>query len=347
MRTYYIGADVHSRFTEIAIECNGKIIRRETVRTAVSNILEVLSSLNGNKFMVIEEGTMADWLYRNIMPHVDDFIVSDPRRNRLVAVDGDKDDKIDAAKLAALLRGGFLKPIYHTDDPHRAEFKQWMRIYHGRVRDSVRMINKIRALCRLHGVNIPRQVIRNSQIRVLWLAELKNDVLLGQLNILLIGLNAAVTQVNHARRIISKYSKKYPIIAAWSQMPGIGIIRSATLFVYLDTPWRFPHKNNLWKYCGVGLQRTTSGTDRMGNPNPPKLRLAQAVNRPLKSAIFGAAVSVIHDRNNVFKSYYERMRYDGISTSNARHAVARKLLTVMWGMWKSNSQFDQTLIAKV
>ena len=89
MRVYYIGADVHSKFTEIAIEYNGNIIQREMVRTTVSDILEVLSSLNGKKFMAIEEGTMADWLYRNIKPHVDDFIVSDPRRNKLIASDGE------------------------------------------------------------------------------------------------------------------------------------------------------------------------------------------------------------------------------------------------------------------
>lgn len=346
MRKYYIGADVHSNFTEIAIEYNGNIILREMVRTTISTILEVLSPLKGEKIMAIEEGTMADWLYRNLKPHVDDFIVSDPRRNRLIASEGDKDDKIDAGKLAQLLRGGYLKRIYHTDDPHRAQFKQWMRIYHDRVHDSVRMINKIRALCRLHGVAIPRQVIRNNEVRTRWMAEHPNDILLGQLQVLWIGLDAATKQVHYAKRVISMYSKTYPIIAAWSDIPGIGIIRAATLFVYLDTPWRFRHKNKLWKYCGVGLQRTTSGTDRWGNANTAKLRLSQMVNRPLKSAICGAAVSVIHDHNNVFKVYYERMRYEGINVSNARHAVARKLLTVIWGMWKSNNPFDQTLVSK-
>jgi hypothetical protein len=34
---------------------------------------------------------------------------------------------------------------------------------------------------------------------------------------------------------------------------------------------------------------------------------------------------------------------DGIMPGDARHAVARKLLTVMWGMWKTNSRFDESL----
>ena len=38
------------------------------------------------------------------------------------------------------------------------------------------------------------------------------------------------------------------------------------------------------------------------------------------------------------------MLKDGIITSNARHAVARKMLTVMWGMWKTNGLFDEKIV---
>ncbi len=46
----------------------------------------------------MEEGPMAGWLYRNLNKKVDALIISDPRRNKLITSDGDKDDKIDAAK---------------------------------------------------------------------------------------------------------------------------------------------------------------------------------------------------------------------------------------------------------
>ena len=66
-------------------------------------------------------------------------------------------------------------------------------------------------------------------------------------------------------------------------------------------------------------------------------------NKRLKNAVMGAAISAIRHRDNIFKDDYERMVKDGITTSNARHAVARKLLTVMWGMWKNISRFDKSL----
>jgi len=91
--------------------------------------------------------------------------------------------------------------------------------------------------------------------------------------------------------------KKYDIIKLWGRLPGIGLIRATTLFAYLDTPWRFKQKNKLWKYCGVGLQRTTSGTDKKGRPKPARLKLPWAVNRTLKNAVLGAAISAINQKN--------------------------------------------------
>ena len=71
-----------------------------------------------------------------------------------------------------------------------------------------------------------------------------------------------------------------------------------------------------------------------------------AVNRTLKNAVLGAVISAINQKDNLFKDYYERMVADGIMPSNARHAVARKLLAVMWAMWKTNSRFDENLCRK-
>jgi len=346
MTTYYIGADVHSNSTELAIEKNKRIVQRYRLPTSITALSGVLDSLKGEKHLAIEEGPMAGWLYRNLSEKVDRFIVCDPRRNKLIGSDGDKDDKIDSAKLACLLRGGFLRPVYHSDDECRTELKHWVSLYHDRVRDAVRNINKIRSRCRMHGISIPRMVVRRPAARDKWLSKINNRTLAGQLELLWLGYDATSQQVRIAKRYLSKLSGRYKIIKFWSQLPGVGLIRATTLLAYLDTPWRFKKKNRLWKYCGVGLQRTTSGTDKKGRPKPARLQLPWAVNRTLKNAVLGSATSAIKQKNNSFRQYYERMLKDEIMPSNARHAVARKLLTVMWAMWKTNSRFDESILQK-
>ncbi len=65
---------------------------------------DVLDSLQGRKYLAIEEGPMAGWLYRNLNKKVDKFIASDPRRNKLISSDGDSDDRIDATLPGITLR---------------------------------------------------------------------------------------------------------------------------------------------------------------------------------------------------------------------------------------------------
>lgn len=344
MTTYYIGADVHSNHTELAIEKRGKIVKRYSVPTTIPAIANVLDSLDGKKYFAIEEGPMSGWIYRNLSKRLDCFISSDPRRNKWICSDGDKDDKIDSAKLASLLRGGYLHAVHHSDDTGRAELKHWVSLYHDRVRDAVRSINKIRACCRMHGISISRAAVRNPSHRTEWLLKTNQNSLTKQLKMLWIGYDATAQQVRLARCQLRLLSKKFDIIGLWSQLPGVGLIRATTIFAYLDTPWRFKKRSKLWKYCGVGLERTASGTDKKGSPKPARLRLPRSVNGAVKNAVMGAAQTAIKHRGNVFRDYYERMVKDGIIPCNARHALARKLLSVLWAMWKTSSPFDEKLV---
>ncbi len=88
----------------------------------------------------------------------------------------------------------------------------------------------------------------------------------------------------------------------------------------------------------------TSGKDKKGRPKPARLKLPWAVNRRIKNAVLGAATSAIELRDNAFKEYYERMRSNGITPVNARHSVARKLVSTMSAMWKTGNEYDETLV---
>src|ERR1700681_2095598 len=68
----------------------------------------------GELHVTWEEGTWAAWLYDLLQPHVDQVLVCNPRRNGLLK-EGSKNDKVDARKLADLLRTGMLRPVYHGE----------------------------------------------------------------------------------------------------------------------------------------------------------------------------------------------------------------------------------------
>jgi len=73
-------------------------------------------------------------------------------------------------------------------------------------------------------------------------------------------------------------------------------------------------------------------------------RLPWAVNRQLKNAVMGAATSAIERTDNAFKDYHERMVSNGITPANAKHSVAKKMVSTMSAMWKTGSENDEKLL---
>jgi transposase len=343
MKTYYIGADVDSKMTNFAVEAAGRIVGEYCVPTTISGWRSVLSTLEGTRIVAMEEGTLAGWLYRSLKDQVEEFIVCDPRKNGLIYQDGDKVDPVDARKLASLLRGGYLRPVHHSDDEDRVALKEWVSLYHDRVREAVRQGHKLRDRCRLHGIRLTRTILAHPDRRRAFLAE-QGSSLREQLEVGMIGYEAVREQVSRSKSQVARRSGRYPVIERWSALPGVGLIRAATFFAYMDTPFRFKSAKQVWKYCGVGLQRTSSGKNKKGEPNAGTLQLAWAVNRHLKSVAMGMALSAIQQRKNIFYDYYERQVVEGVDRANARHSVARKMVSVMWGMWKNNGRYQEALV---
>ncbi|MDY7010023.1 MAG: hypothetical protein SVV80_04640 [Planctomycetota bacterium] len=185
---------------------------------------------------------MAHWLYRNLQAVVDRIVVCDLRRNACIAKDGDMDGPIDAGKPAVLLRGIYLREVYRSDDDRHVLLKQWVSLYHDRVREAVLQNNKLRGRCRMYGVRPHRGALRDPSVRFRWLKCLEDRALVKQLSLLWIGLNAVLDQVVQSRREVSRLGRRHQIIRYWGELPGVGPIRAATLFAYLDTPLRFRHR---------------------------------------------------------------------------------------------------------
>jgi hypothetical protein len=104
--TKYIGLDVHQATISAAVlDSTGKLVMESVVETKAATILQFVRGLRGSLWLTLEEGTWAAWLYDLLKPHVTQIVVCDPRRNALLK-EGSKSDRIDARKLAKLLRGG-------------------------------------------------------------------------------------------------------------------------------------------------------------------------------------------------------------------------------------------------
>lgn len=334
-RVYTIGADTHCSFTELAmLSPSGKVIRRERCPTTVRDLYGILATIPKPRVTVIEEGPLADWLFRELGERGEELVVCDPRRNHLIAKDSDKDDAIDAEKLGQLYRGGFIKPVHHSESLDRVVFKRRVALYHDRVRNRTRQANRLMAQCRQLGVFLREHNFADAdgwsacRKRLPTRKTIRND-----LDLLWKGYRSAAKQVICMRTRVIETARKQGVIRRLVKVPGMRWIRSSTFYAYIDTPFRFRRKQSLWRYIGIGLERRVSGE------GSEWVHVARGANRVLKDTIIGAAMSVAASKDNPFVDQYRRWLHDGLSLRNARRNVARSLATVMWGMWKSGADY--------
>ena len=113
IKVKYIGLDVHQASISVAVlDENGKLLMQSVLATQAAAIVDFLEGLRGTLQVTLEEGTYSAWLYDLLKPHVARVVVCNPRQTALLK-HGNKNDRIDAGKLANLLRLDSLEPVYH------------------------------------------------------------------------------------------------------------------------------------------------------------------------------------------------------------------------------------------
>jgi transposase len=338
-KPYCIGMDTHGKTTDICCKKSVKgAEQRWHVQTTIPALRQVIESVGRPRKLTFEEGPLADWLHRELQSSVDELIVSDPRRNGLIAKDGDKDDPIDAGKLCDLLIGGYLRPVHHSGSLERSVFKRQVALYHDRMEHRVGEANKIIGWLKGYGVVIAERDFSGRSDRAALLARLGEavamEIVKEQFRVIFAGYDQAVKQEESMRRGLARLSQGREPVARLMELPGVGLIRAGTFIAYVDTPWRFASKQALWKYLGIGLTPEKSGG------GPTYLHVEWVCNRRLKNAVMGAAQSAIRQKENPFARQHERWLKSGLSARNARRNVARSVSSVMWGMWKNGGVYE-------
>jgi len=129
MDTFYVGLDLgSSNFHQVAVNGAGvSKVNREFV-TSETNLIKAFSDLKGETVVHLEAGELAPWASSVIAPLVKRVVCSHPKDNAWIAKDGDKCDRVDAYKLAELLRLNRFKEVHYAPDQCAATSNTWCSI---------------------------------------------------------------------------------------------------------------------------------------------------------------------------------------------------------------------------
>ena len=257
----YIGLDVHqATISAVVLDSTGKLVMESILETKAATILQFVHGLRGSLQVTLEEGTCAAWLHDLLKPHVAKVLVCDPRKNALLK-SGNKNDRIDARKLADLLRSGLLSAVYHGENGLRA-LKELARSYLAVTQDLTRVMNRLKALYRSWAIPCAGERVYAPRHRGEWLAKISEPGVRRRAEFYYQQLDALRALHHQVRHDLLAESRKHEATKLLRQIPSIGPIRAALLVALIQTPHRFRSKRQLWAYSGMALKTYTSGEYR-------------------------------------------------------------------------------------
>ncbi len=109
MSLFYVGLDLGSTFCyQCVMKPDGAIVRSRPVPTSEKHLRSAFADLDGDLLVHTEAGELANWVVDVISPLVKRVVVSHPRTLAWIAKDALKNDKLDARKLADLMRSNLV-----------------------------------------------------------------------------------------------------------------------------------------------------------------------------------------------------------------------------------------------
>src|SRR5712691_6896025 len=323
MNTVYVGLDLgSSAFQQVAIRADGSIKVNRGFTTSEVNLRAAFADLRGQIQVHLEAGELAPWAASIIAPLATRVVCSHPQSNAWIAKDADKCDRIDAYKLAELLRLNRFKEVHYAPDQPRRNFKQLVQHYDELTAQQARLKTKLKARLRMQGVIVTGERLFSASGRKEVLAKVESRDLRTAIKQLYEVLDQSMAAQMQARLLMLRAAQAFPEIKLFRTAPGVGPIGACRYSAYIHTPNRFSTTRKLWKYCRLSVSHRSSNGKPLRRP-----RLDRSGCGRLKDVSRKAFdVAIRSRRDNGFKRAYLRARDDARCYACAADGAAQDRL---------------------
>ena len=341
MQKVYVGLDLgSSSFQQAALNHEGTKIMNRSFSTSEANLRSAFAKLPGEIHVHLEAGELAPWAVSIIAPLVKRVVCSHPKENAWIAKDGDKCDRVDAYKLAELLRLNRFKEVRYAPDQPRRDFKQLVQHYDELTAHQARWKTKLKARLRMQGVIVTGERLFSSSGRKAVLTRVESRDLRTALQQIYTVLDQGVTAQEQARMLMLQAAQAFPEIKLLRTAPGVGPIGACRFSAYIHTPQRFSSKRKLWKYSRLSVSHRSSN----GKPlRRPKLDYSSGCGRLKDVSRKAFDVAVRSATDNGFKRAYQRALETTHDKTHARLTVQRKILSTLRAIWLTRTAYRDQL----
>jgi transposase len=248
--SFYVGIDVHRKRSQVAvIDGEGQVLANRNVPNGTETILGVIGGLPPGTPTAFEAGFGWGWLVEllegyGFAPHL-----VHPLRCKAIASARLKNDKVDAATLAHLLRADLL-PEAWIAPPEVRQLRALLRHRVQLVRLRTMLRNRIHAIVADHGHDRPAGCWTGPGRA--WLASLElpavsREVIEDDLAL----IDALESVIGRLDWEIRQHARSDPRVKILTQLPGVGPFTALVILAEIDDASRFGSARKLASWAGL------------------------------------------------------------------------------------------------
>jgi transposase len=255
----YVGIDVHRKRSQVAvIDQDGKVLANRNVNNGVTPILSVIGALPSGTKAAFEAAYGWGWLVELLEDYGFEPHLVHPLQCKAIASARLKNDKVDAAILAQLLRADLL-PEAWIAPPAVRQLRALLRHRVQLVRLRTLLRNRIHAVLADHGHGRPGGCWSGPGRE--WLASLELPAVSGEVIQDALALIDALQQpIDRLDWEVHQHAKADPRVKVLTQLPGVGPFTALVLLAETGDISRFGSARKLASWAG--LTPTVRGSDR-------------------------------------------------------------------------------------
>jgi transposase len=342
--SFYIGIDLGDKKSNYCVLDDEAEIRAEGVMATTAEDFKSCFSAMPRSRIALEVGTHSPWINALLEDLGHEVYVANPRKMESIKKSKRKNDKVDARKLARLVRSDpeLVYPIQHRGIAARKDLIL-LRARDAAVGSRTKLINCVRGLVKSIGGRVPKCSSESFYDHARKaLPESIRESLLPLVEQIAI-LTALIKKFDKA--VAKKAAEQYPETALLRQVNGVGALTSLAFVLTLEKPERFRKSREVGPYLGLVPKQDDSGEISK------QLRITKTGDVTLRRLLVSSSQYILGpfggdcDLRRFGLKLAERGGKNAKKRATA--AVARKLAVLLHRLWMTAEEYEPLRNAKL
>lgn len=332
--SHYIGLDVHKKSVSYCIKtADGAIVAEGKVRATRQGLCQWAQQRAEPWHGAMEATLFSGWIYDTLKPFAVELQMGHPAQMKAIGASKKKNDRLDARKIADLVRCNLLPACYVAPAEIR-ELRRLLRYRNLVVQQATRMKNKMSGLLMEVGAEYNKQQLHGKKYFTVLLDHLE-EVPESVKQMLRLSRSALETFEATQQQLLSQLRREPRLterVARLQSIRGVGEVTALTWALEVGDPQRLGSVARAVSYCGLTSALVSSADKQQRGP------ISKQRNAHLQTALVEAA-KLAPRWNPELAAVHARELARG-NRNRATLAVARKLVAYLLAVDKSGQPFQ-------